>query len=404
MSDQPLILTEWEERSNVHLDHVQRLALQTACPWIQLRQESGTDMFTVRSASNKVGVINVDDLQVMIRPAKCSADLVVFMMAYTKNPTGFSPDSSPLADDANLWEAMLRAFAHQLKSALRFGVHRGYLEIEEALPTVRGRIRFGDQIRVTQRLAPPLQVTYDEYTEDVLENRLLKAALLEAHRFPIRSEGLRRVLRQSEPLLANVTAVSFEPRNIPTPTWTRLNRHLQHAVELATLILQHMSIALNVGATSSPSFVVDMADVFENFVVAGLRDALELTEREFQQTSRALSLAENVALEPDYSWWKGGRCIAIGDVKYKRVNVEGVVHANLYQVFSYATAANLPNATLIYAQGEADRVSHHVTMADKRLDVEVLDLNGGPELALEELRQVAERIRAKAQSQAVAAA
>jgi len=212
------------------------------------------------------------------------------------------------------------------------------------------------------------------------------------------------VFRQIEPLLANVKPVAFDPRSIQTPTWTQLNRHLQHAVELATLIVQHMSIALSAGATTSPSFVVDMADVFENFVVAGLRDALKLTDREFQQTSRALSLAENVVLEPDYSWWKADRCIAIGDVKYKRVNVEGVVHANLYQVFSYATAAGLPSASLIYAQGEGDTVSHHVTKADKRLDVEVLDLNGGPELALEELRQVADRIRARALSPAVTAA
>lgn len=44
-----------------------------------------------------------------------------------------------------------------------------------------------------------------------------------------------------------------------------------------------------------------------------------------------------VALEPDPSLWKGGRCRFVGDVKYKR-DTGGGHNDDLYQLLAYATA------------------------------------------------------------------
>lgn len=52
-----------------------------------------------------------------------------------------------------------------------------------------------------------------------------------------------------------------------------------------------------------------MNDVFEDFVVTALREALGLSDRVFRQASKGRNLfldaSQQVRLEPDLSWWDG---------------------------------------------------------------------------------------------------
>ena len=72
---------------------------------------------------------------------------------------------------------------------------------------------------------------------------------------------------------------------------------------------------------------------------------------------RPLSLDEEslIGLEPDFTWWRGGECLWVGDAKYKNLEGPGARKpSDLYQMLAYATALDLPGGTLIYAKGEAD--------------------------------------------------
>ncbi|MHB0960427.1 MAG: 5-methylcytosine restriction system specificity protein McrC [Pirellulaceae bacterium] len=141
-------------------------------------------------------------------------------------------------------------------------------------------------------------------------------------------------------------------------THTRLNERYWGALELAKLILQASSIELRHGQHQASSFLVDMNQVFEDFVVIALRESLGLNERQFPQNARGrricLDVASRVVLEPDLSWWQANRCCFVGDVKYKRVNAPGIKHPDLYQLLAYTVATDLPNGLLVYAAGEGE--------------------------------------------------
>ena len=99
-----------------------------------------------------------------------------------------------------------------------------------------------------------------------------------------------------------------------------------------------------------------------------------------------------VALEPDFSWWQAKRCCFLGDVKYKRVNVPGIKHPDLYQLLAYTVATDLPNGLLVYAAGEGKPRTHEVVILGKRLEVVALDLAGTPEEVLGQIDTLADRI------------
>jgi 5-methylcytosine-specific restriction enzyme subunit McrC len=140
----------------------------------------------------------------------------------------------------------------------------------------------------------------------------------------------------------------------------------------------------------------DMDRLFEDFVVASLREALSLTEWSFPRASAGhqmtLDQAGALSLEPDLSWWDGGRCTFVGDVKYKRTTFGE--HADLYQLLAYATAAQLPGGLLVYAAGDdpsAPDAAHDVD--GKTLHVAALDLALPPNQLLSQVALLAQRIK-----------
>ena len=143
---------------------------------------------------------------------------------------------------------------------------------------------------------------------------------------------------------------------------------------------------------------MDMSKVFEEFVRRALRKELGLSNRAFpvgNRLPRSVFLDENqeIKVEPDLSWWDGTTCMFAGDVKYKRVRGERVPNADLYQLFAYAAALDLPAGLLVYAEDEANAVVHRVRNAGKRLEIATLDLSGSIESLHVGIADLARRIR-----------
>lgn len=213
----------------------------------------------------------------------------------------------------------------------------------------------------------------------------------------IRSAEARRRLHAFDSLLANVSAIEYDSRRIPAIHYDRLNQQYRGAVELAKLILRSLAFEHRHGAVQSSSFLLNMNEVFENFVVVSLREALSLSQRQFPQgaSGRRIYLDEGgrIPIRPDLSWWDGPICTFVGDAKYKRATDSGGEHADLYQLLGYTTATDLPCGVLIYATGVGDAVTHRIGRAGKDLEVVTLDLSGSPCGILRQIRDLAVHVR-----------
>ena len=389
-----LTLREYESAPATALTTVEVAALAEAAPWVEISPATGhPGKYDLRPGSH-IGAVTLDSLALEIRP-KLPIQRVLFLLSYSLDPRLWKQTGFDFQEQDSLVEAIIPGFVTQIRRAFRRGILQGYRTQEEALLTVRGRIRFDDQIRDRFGIFPPVEVRYDEFTDDITENRLIKAAISRLGRLRIRSNDARRSLRSFDSLLENVQLAHFDWRKLPEIHYTRLNAHYRPAVELAKLILRATGFELGHGKVAASSFLVDMNKVFEDFVVVAIRDALGVSDRTFpqgcSQKHLALDDAGRVRLEPDISWWDGNVCTFVGDVKYKRINAAGVKHADIYQLLAYTVAANLPAGLLIYAAGEEPAV-HQVKHLGKSLEVRTLDLGGQPEDILATVQAVADRI------------
>ncbi len=260
---------------------------------------------------------------------------------------------------------------------------------------VRGRIRFADQIRRRYSIPLPVEVRYDEFTDDILANRLVKAAAYRLGRMHLRSAKARKGLGWVAATLDNVSLVEFSRGSVPEVTLDRLKEHYRGVVELSRLILRYSAFESARGKVRASGFLMNMNVVFQEFVTVALREKLGVSDRIFGEcTIDSLDKGGRVHLRPDLVWRDGSSYVFVGDAKYKNITGDRIPNADLYQMLAYVTAVDLPGGMLVYAQGEADAATYKVRDSGKRLEVAALDLSGTLDDVLGRIERLADRIRA----------
>jgi 5-methylcytosine-specific restriction enzyme subunit McrC len=391
---EPLVLREGRTQLISSLNASELTALRTLVPSLRISPSLEGAGFDITPGA-VIGAVRLGDRSVLITP-KIPMRRVLFLLAYALDPRVFRATDPELERDDDPLAVIAPIFIRWTNHAIARGLLQGYKTTFESSMTVRGRIRFDDQMRRRGSLLLPIEVTYDDFTTDIIENQLLTAAVDLLRHLRLRSDHYRRQLNVIDARLQSVPLRRFG-RDLPDPPITRLNRRYEPALALARLILNHASMDLQVGALRCSSLLFDMNRLFEDFVTVALRESLGLDGRAFPQNARRqrlrLDAAEHVALRPDLSWWVDGRPVFVGDVKYKRIAVEGIENADLYQLLAYTVATQLPGGLLIYAAGEAGEVTHTVAANGKELHVRTIDISREPEQVIRRVDELAQMVR-----------
>lgn len=346
-----------------------------------------------------VGAVEAGNLSLLIQP-KIGIPQLLSLACYAMGQ--FRPQENPFsfAEKEALPDALALSLNFMARRAFARGLLHGYHAREESLYTVRGRIRFDEQLRRRFNVPLPVAVRYNEFTADILANQLVKAAAYRLGGSGLRSHQARSGLGWIVGILDNVSLKEFQSNAVPEVEFDRLNEHYRGVVALARLILRHNAFQSRRGEVRAAGFLMDMNQVFQEFVTVALREALGgLSRKTFsEQWTGSLDTGDKVRIRPDLVWREGGKPCFVGDVKYKNLTRESdnnrVPNSDLYQLLAYVTALDLPGGMLIYAQGEAETAIYPVKHSGQRLEVAALDLSGNLEQTLAGVRKLAKQIRA----------
>ncbi|WP_327740288.1 McrC family protein [Streptomyces nojiriensis] len=359
-------------------------------------------------AGSKVGAVRTPGGHVVRITPKTPVSRLFFLLGFSLDPERVWRDSREGTVDTGAHDDVVPALAHaverQIDTALRQGVLQGYREVTESALVVRGRLREAEQIRRHFGRTPPVEITYDAYTADTAENRILRAAVERLLRLPGVTGPVRRRLAHQRVRLADALPLV---RGHDLPRWqpSRLNSRYQPALRLAEAVLRDTSPEHRRGGAeplAMDGFLLDMNKLFEDFVTVALRKALQgdgLTAR--LQDSHHLDTAGLVRIRPDLVVRTGdGRTpVAVVDAKYKVEKGDGLLNADLYQALAYATVLGLREAHLVYAAGRQPERFHEVRGTTARpaergvrLYQHSLDLSREPGQLLSALREIAQRL------------
>lgn len=304
----------------------------------------------VLTSNSHVGVLVAGDVQIAVQPKVSIHNL--FLMLGVRSPE-FAAAPAAFGHDDDLLAAMVRIFVRAVESATSRGVLRGYRPTEERLISPRGRIDIATQIR-RPGLPSPIPCRFDEFTVDIDENRALVAALDRLRRVPGVSAELRSQLLHLRPRFADVPLVAVDPATLDRWQSNRLNRHYEVALRLAAVILRSVTLRNIDGKVAAPSFMINMNDLFQDFVADRLRAALRGRLDVIDEPTVHLGQPRRLAMRPDLVFRHPGSrrrapAAYVGDVKYK-LSAGPARMSDYYQLLAYTTALGLEDGVLIYAQ------------------------------------------------------
>lgn len=141
-----------------------------------------------------------------------------------------------------------------LKHLVSKGLKKGYVVREENLQSkIRGRILLQKHLtkNIFAKREDRVYCRFQEFTEDIPENRILKKALSFSVRFINQYESFRSHLQELTPLLS-VIGSAFEnvSEDVTIAQVTKVNagkifRHYEAAIKVAKLILRHFDYSID---------------------------------------------------------------------------------------------------------------------------------------------------------------
>jgi 5-methylcytosine-specific restriction enzyme subunit McrC len=292
-------------------------------------------------ADSKIGIVRVGDIQIKVMPKFPVNNL--FYLLGLHDGIKFESDAVNIEESRDITDLIFESFLRNVLASTARGLLTGYRRVEETSKVLHGRVLIGEQLKKRQGHMYPVEVAFDEFTDNIPENIELNLAISKAMKFgnltPMQHRDFRHLSRRFSEI----------DRSKSNLHWTK-NRHNSHywnSLVLADLINSGKGFYEELGGVAVSGFTVDMYRVFEKFLLRELKVRLERQGGVVESNYLHLDEENRQRAQVDIMWRRDGQIKLIADAKYKdpATNWESA----LYQVNTYATAFSLDSIHLIYA-------------------------------------------------------
>jgi len=257
-------------------------------------------------------------------------------------------------------EILCRGVSLQLKR----GLHREYVEVEEELPTLRGKLDINGCFKLKMQQKKLLACLHDDYSVDNLLNQIIKAAIIILINHRNVSVERKKCLKQLSLFFSEVGLINTQCINWRSITFTRNNISYRLLIEISRFVIERELMNTEKGRHRLLEFnEKDMNRLFEKFV-------LEYYRRHHPDLRPAASKVEwntdgeKYGLLPDmktdiFLYFKDRKFII--DTKYyseitvSNMGKTSLRSGHLYQIYAYVTNTDTEHkgnvdGMLLYAQ------------------------------------------------------
>lgn len=307
------------------------------------------------------GIIQLDNTRVHFS-TKVKANLF-YMLSFLKSEENFVFDPFKIIEikeGGNFFDILGRLFLNELEEIVNQGLLKKYVKREENLNYLKGKLLFNEQIKQNLLLKPKFYCRYHDLTCDNLENQIILRAtnlLIPMIRF---NEVLKYDLIKLERCLKEEVSLNLElsQRDCDFVTFDRLNQHYKSIIDFSRLIFEeHFIRAVQKGKSKGFNFIVNMWQVYEDFVTEMIKEVVR-DDPIFSDYTVVSQLSFNtlvkekrIITKPDIILKnkKKGDYPLIIDAKYKRYES----NADFYQMIAYSLAIpQSKKCCLIYPESE----------------------------------------------------
>lgn len=299
---------------------------------------------------------------------------LLYMLSFAQNLPIKEADISTLRKvDDDFFEVLIYLFAKNLLDLITKNVNKSYIDREENVSFLKGKILFNEHISNNAVFKHRFFTRFGEFSEDNRLNQILKYTTHLLLNVSTNFSNLK-LLQQIAFVLSEITFTKITISDFERVHLTRLNSEFEPILNLCKLFISQSSVELSVDKISTFSFVFDMNVLFERFIGEFIKrkfhaDYEKITLQgpsklfiekkvvDSNELSGAFQMRPDIMLET-----KGPSAqTLIIDTKYKLLEEdkkEGVSQPDLYQMHAYSRKYSCVNIVMLYPQYDAS--SKHV--------------------------------------------
>lgn len=300
---------------------------------------------------------------------------------------------------SSLLEILIANFADKLLEQVRRGLPRRYLQREDDLPALRGRLDTKRQFTRNAVRPDRLACRFDQLEADTPLLRIMASAVSFLHRHA-RHQDNRRKLGELRHWLSEIPQMPIARLPWKDVRITRANRRWQELHRLAELLLRRkwQGVDREADGAMGITLLFPMNDLFEKYVAAMLRRAMAPHGiRVLEQGGHRKCLGQwnegdvlaahaghAFSTKPDIRLFRGDELLAVIDTKWKKMispthKSHGLRQGDVYQLMAYARLYDQADVALLYpslpGQGAMRHDPYGIAGGSERLDVMSVDIS-----------------------------
>ncbi len=161
---------------------------------------------------------------------------------------------------------LIDLFLNDVQELLRSGIYKDYTNVTEESKFIKGKIQIKETIKIIQ---PKIVCSFDEYSEDILHNRIIKSILLRISRFAMIKKEDKKRTRNLLSYFSNVSNMELGSLDISPLAYNRFNKDYEKIIDLGVFIYKNSIPTESKGQYKFIDIMEDeeeMSLIFEEFL------------------------------------------------------------------------------------------------------------------------------------------
>ena len=303
-------------------------------------------------ARNYVGVLQTKSgLTIEILPkiadkndAERSKAVFIKMLKTLRNfPFKSSNLASLKTQNLPLLEIFISMFLCELEALVKKGIKSDYVELEENLNFLKGKLNINEQIKRNSIHKERFYVGYNEFLSDIKINRIIKTTLKFLYKKSNSSKNQQKI-RELLFIFDDVSECEDYKNFFEKLIINRQVKHYEQTLLWCKIFLLGNSFTPHKGDDLAFALLFDMNTLFESYVGNFMKKSfpgtiLQHSEKHLVEDPKSFKLRPDIFLKDKF----------IADTKWKIISSkDDISQADLYQLYAYGKKHECDKLHLIY--------------------------------------------------------
>ncbi|HCM1607747.1 TPA: McrC family protein [Vibrio parahaemolyticus] len=252
-----------------------------------------------------------------------------------------------------LFEALIGFFLTEVSDVIKKGIRSQYTRVQERKPYLKGQLQTSKQLNQRPGCLNSFHISYDEFSPDRAENRLIRSALNQVMKWSKNSDNLRL---GSELQFALDDIPCSKNYALDFRQWSKERSlvHYRTVKPWCELILSYCSPVSLSGLHNGISMLFPMENLFERYVAIRLGKSLQPSLKLKTQANSCALVTHKPRSGKSQEWFRlkpdivvsdktSHEPLYVADTKWKRINEKqatakqkyGISQSDMYQMFAY---------------------------------------------------------------------